>query len=108
MRLRKRTSPARRFGLLAVAAGLAAALGAAGARLAGRRRGHADGGPAASHPVGLSREETYTCTCGQAYRVTGVDRHRVYYPEGKDEPVLGTVCVNCDAPLPVGHDAAVT
>jgi hypothetical protein len=102
---RKRTSPARRLGLVAVAVALAAALGAAGARLTRRR--HVSDGPPASHPTGSSQEESYTCKCGQEYRVTGVDRHRVYFLEGKDEPVLGNTCVNCDAPLPAGHDAAV-
>jgi hypothetical protein len=102
---RKRTSPTRRFGLIAVAAGLAAALGVVGARLA-RRQSSYDG-PPASHPTGSSQEETYTCECGQEYRVTGVDRHRIYFPQGKDEPVLGNTCVNCDAPLPAGSGAAV-
>ncbi|HZB76870.1 MAG TPA: hypothetical protein VE526_11645, partial [Solirubrobacteraceae bacterium] len=51
----------------------------------------------------------YACDCGQAYRVTGVDRHRVYWPEGaqKDEPVLGDTCIACDRALPAGHDTAV-
>jgi hypothetical protein len=86
----------RRLALLAVAAALAAALGAAGARLA--RRGE----PAI-------REESYTCRCGAAYRVSGVDRHRVYWREGAPEsqPVLGDRCVECDAPLPARHETAL-
>jgi hypothetical protein len=78
------------LGLLAVAAGLAVALGAAAKRLA-RARG---GGP-----------ETFRCDCGAVYRVHGVDRHRIYWNE--DEPVLGDRCTQCDAPLPAGHDGAV-
>ena len=100
---RRRKDPVRRLALLAVAGGLAVAVGAAGARL-GRR----DAGP-----VGRLRRsgrgaaaETYRCTCGTTYRVSGVDRHRVYWREGAPEsdPVLGDRCVECDAPLPSGHE----
>jgi len=90
---RRSSDTARRAGLLAVAVALAAAVAAVGARLkerasAGRR----------------SAEQTYTCPCGAAYRVSGVDRHRVYWPAGapEDAPVLGDRCVECDAPLPGG------
>lgn len=78
------------LGLLAVAAGLAVALGAAAKRLAQARADHA---------------ETYRCDCGAVYRVQGVDRHRIYWNE--NEPVLGDRCTQCDAPLPAGHDGAV-
>ena len=80
----------RTFGLLAVAAGLAVALGAAAKRLAQPRGGE---------------PETYRCDCGAVYRVHGVDRHRIYWRE--DQPVLGDRCTQCDAPLPVGHDGVV-
>ena len=88
-------SSSRRLGLLAVVAGLAAALAAVGARH--RRRA---GAPA-------PHDTSYTCACGTVYRVSGVDRHRVYWREGaaESDPVLGDRCVECDAPLPAGHDA---
>ena len=83
---------ARRAGLLAVAAVLAAAIVA----VAARRRG----GP-------VSRDPVYRCACGAAYRVSGVDRHRIYWPEGAPDgsPVLGGACLGCGAELPTGHDA---
>jgi hypothetical protein len=86
---------ARRAGLLAVAAALAAGIALAGRRLA--RRG------------GGAEHETYRCTCGESYRVSGADRHRVYWREGApdSDPVLGERCVACDSPLPAGHDAVV-
>jgi hypothetical protein len=84
----------RRIALLALAAGLAAAAGAVAMRA--RRRG---GGGAA---------ETHTCRCGTVYRVSGTDRHRVYWllDAAEGDPVLGTTCVECDAPLPAGHASA--
>ncbi len=88
---RANTDTARRLGLLIVAAGLAA-----GIALVGRRRAQGRSTP---------HEETYTCACGAEYRVTGADRHRVYWRE--QEAVLGDQCVACDAPLPTGHDATV-
>jgi len=47
----------------------------------------------------------WTCACGQAYHVQGLDRHRVYTTVDGD-PVLGRECVRCGEPLPAGHDAA--
>ncbi len=46
--------------------------------------------------------EDWSCACGAQYRMTGRDRHRVYWPAGaaEDEPVLGTDCVQCGRPLP--------
>jgi hypothetical protein len=88
----------RRLGLLAVLAALVVAVAAAGTRLVRRRR--AAGGPEA---------RSYTCQCGARYRVTGTDRHRVYWPEeqGTDgEPVLGDRCPQCDASLPGGRETA--
>ena len=82
---------ARRLGLLAVAAGLAAGLAAA---LARQRR----------DPSGRP-DPTYRCGCGAVYRVSGVDRHRVYWPQDARDPVLGDACPRCGAPLPAGHDA---
>ena len=61
--------------------------------VAKRLRGRGDAAP---------RE--WTCACGQAYYVQGLDRHRVYtVVEG--DPVLGRDCVSCGEPLPTGHDA---
>jgi hypothetical protein len=77
-------------GLLAVAACLAVALGAAAKRLQRAR---------------ANRPETFKCDCGAVYRVQGVDRHRIYWNDA--EPVLGDRCTQCDAPLPAGHDGAV-
>ncbi len=46
--------------------------------------------------------EDWSCACGAQYRMTGRDRHRVYWPAGaaEDEPVLGTECLQCGRPLP--------
>jgi hypothetical protein len=46
--------------------------------------------------------EDWRCACGARYRVSGIDRHRVYWAEGaaENEPVLGTDCVSCGRPLP--------
>jgi hypothetical protein len=91
---RRTSDPARRLGLIAVAVALAAAIGAAGARLGRRDRGS-----------GIEVPTTYRCRCGAEYRLTGVDRHRVYWPAGapEDEPLLGDRCTNCGAPLPSRH-----
>ena len=100
---RRSSNTARRAGLIAVAVALAAALAAAGARLAPlrhvRARAHAD----EDRP-----EPTYTCQCGTTYRVSGSDRHRVYWPADapEDEPVMGDRCVQCEAPLPAGRATA--
>jgi hypothetical protein len=97
------STTARRAGLLAVAAALAAALAAVGVRLAPVRRAPAHAGEHEERP-----EPTYTCSCGATYRVSGSDRHRVYWladaPE--EEPVIGDRCVQCDAPLPAGRATA--
>ena len=109
MRLKrnKKNETARRAGLAVVAAGLLAAI----AGVLGRRRMTSDGegGTGLSGRFRRDKRPKYTCECGQVYRVTGVDRHRVYWPQGaeRDEPVLGDTCVNCDRPLPAGHDTAV-
>ena len=103
---KKKNETARRAGLAAVAAGLMAAI----AGVLARRRGAGGGGTRRGGRFGRGKSgAAYTCECGQAYRVTGVDRHRVYWPEDaeKDEPVMGDTCVSCDRPLPVGHDTAV-
>jgi hypothetical protein len=95
----RKSSTAQRAGLIAVAVALAAALAAAGARLAGRSPG--TGARGRDRPT----EQTYTCACGATYRVSGTDRHRVYWPAGasEDAAVLGDSCLECDAPLPGGR-----
>src|SRR4051812_13179090 len=54
---------------------------------------------------GKTGVESWTCQCGQRYRVTGEGRHRVYWPDGAPEsdPVLGGKCVSCERPLPGEH-----
>ena len=44
----------------------------------------------------------WRCQCGQRYRVSGMDRHRIYWPAGarEEEPVLAGECANCGRPLP--------
>jgi hypothetical protein len=44
----------------------------------------------------------WQCVCGQMYRVSGRDRHRVYWPleAPPDEPVMDGCCVRCRRPLP--------
>jgi hypothetical protein len=88
---RQSSSGARRAGLIAVAAALAAALAAVLGRARQRERS--------------SSHQTYTCACGASYRVSGTDRHRVYWPADAPEgaPVLGDRCVRCEAPLPAGR-----
>jgi hypothetical protein len=98
---------ARRAGLLAVAIALGAAVAAAGARLAGHKS--AGSLPRLRRETGdRSAASTYTCRCGTRYRVSGTDRHRVYWPADapENEPVLGDRCVECDAGLPSGPAAA--
>ena len=106
LKRKKKNDTARRAGLAAVAAGLMAAI----AGVLGRRRLTSGDGDRRGGRFRRDKRPKYKCECGQAYRVTGVDRHRVYWPEGaeRDEPVLGDTCVNCDRPLPAGHDTQVT
>jgi len=51
--------------------------------------------------------QTHTCVCGTTYRLSGTDRHRVYWPADapEDAPVLGDRCVECERPLPSGRAA---
>ena len=88
---------------MALAAGLAAAIGTVRARSA--RRGQRPSERQATH-----EHETYHCRCGTGYRVSGTDRHRVYWLKdaATSDPVLGTECVDCHAPLPAGHALATS
>jgi hypothetical protein len=82
-----------------LAAGAAGVLAAAAFALRGRL---------AAIPAKLRRADDrpgtadWTCECGQAYRVTGQGRHRVYWPAGADkaDAVLDQQCVSCKRPLP--------
>jgi hypothetical protein len=105
----------RRLALLGV---LAALTGALAATVARRRRGGAaapwEGTPhwtESTHPA-AERDEPrmVTCTCGTEYRMTGVGRHRVYWPADApdDEPVLGDECPECGEPLPAEPEGAAT
>jgi hypothetical protein len=94
--LRPRQSHRRRARVLAAAVpAAAAAVAVAIARR--RRRGSADG------------RDSWSCGCGQAYLVSGLDRHRVYWlPDARQsDPLLVRACVSCGAVLPAGHDAAL-
>jgi hypothetical protein len=65
--------------------------------IARRRRGGRD-----------SARRPWSCACGQAYLVSGTDRHRVYWlPDAQEsDPLLVRECVSCGAELPASHDAA--
>ena len=85
---------------MAVTLALAALAG--GGYLLLRRRG-----AGARRPRGADGTQEWRCACGQAFRVAGSDRHRVYWlrdaPE--QEPVLSGNCPSCDRPLPAEHAA---
>ena len=76
--------------LVVLAAAIAVTAG--GALLLRRRR--------RSAPLG--RPETWSCECGQSYRVSGTGRHRVYWLEGaaQNDPVISGACPSCDRALP--------
>ncbi len=115
-RRKHRTSGPRLAGLVAVLAALAGAAAAVA-----RRRGAASGAssgpsparedagaPPSQEPAAEVVEDAYTCDCGQEYRVSGEDRHRVYWLKDAEisDPVLGQSCPNCDRPLPHDHPTA--
>jgi hypothetical protein len=87
--------------ILVLAAAVTAAVVAAGVRARGRVRGTVS----RLRPGGrgrASKAETFTCECGQAYRVSGLGRHRVYWPEGAGErdALMTPQCVSCERALP--------
>ena len=96
----------RRVVVPALFAAVAAGVGFALVRL--RRRG-ADT-PFAPRPLsdGNGPESEYVCDCGQAFRLTGAGRHRVYWlPDAAPaDPVVSAECPNCERPLP--RDQPVT
>jgi hypothetical protein len=99
----------RRLALLGV---LAALTGALAATVARRRRGGAAAPweDDARHSAEPDEPRMVTCTCGTEYRMTGVGRHRVYWPADApdDEPVLGDECPECGEPLPAEPAGAAT
>jgi hypothetical protein len=82
-----------------LAAATSAAAAAVAVSIGRRRRGHSDDG-----------RHSWSCDCGQAYLVSGLDRHRLYWlPDAQwSDPLLVRECVSCGAELPAGHDAAAT
>jgi hypothetical protein len=69
-----------------------------------RRRRAGDGGRDRQ-----SGGRAWQCQCGQAYRVTGTDRHRIYWlaEDSADAgPVLGQECPRCGATLPAQRETA--
>ena len=99
------------LGLLAVAAGLAAAIGAVTRRrrqspAAPQHRDPRDVAPDA--PVAEAVDNEWSCECGKAYRFTGMGRHRVYWPAEATvaDPVLDNQCVECERPFPMTASAS--
>jgi hypothetical protein len=83
----------RTFALAVVAATAAAVVAIALLRLKG---------PVWRRPCSGAAPEPYRCDCGQAFRVAGSGRHRVYWiadaPQG--DPLMADRCPACDRPLP--------
>jgi hypothetical protein len=77
---------------LAALAGLIAI--SAGFRVAKARR----------QAAGPPPRRDWRCSCGQAYAVSGTDRHRIYWLDGR--PVVERDCPRCGAPLPAEHETA--
>ena len=88
--------------LVATGAGLAGAAalsgGALGLLVRRRRSARREAGPV----------QELRCECGQAFRVAGLGRHRVYWlPEAPEsEPLMSDGCPECGRALPVEPAAA--
>ena len=97
--------------LLAAAAGAAAA----GVTVVRRRRAASGSGqstftdadftvsaPPSQEPAAEAVEQTWSCQCGQEYRVSGEGRHRVYWlrDASVSDPVIDGRCPTCERPLP--------
>lgn len=109
---RRRTSPDRRPLLLGA---LTVAIAGGGALFSKRRRGaraRAEQptpvvpGPPSKAPAAEAVEATWSCACGQEFRVQGEDRHRVYWlaDASVSDPVLDPNCPGCERPLPSEHE----
>ena len=94
------------------AAKIAAPAGAAGLaatalwRFVQRRR--SSGAQALTPEEAPSAMREWTCECGERFRVSGEDRHRVFWREdaSDDDPVLGDECPNCEQSLSAQEAAA--
>ena len=59
--------------------------------------------------VRCRRRRAWSCDCGQASLVSGIDRHRIYWlPDAREfDPLLERQCVSCGSELPLGHKPAL-
>jgi hypothetical protein len=66
----------------------------------------AEAGGAATDAEESPQAREWRCDCGQEYVVSGVDRHRVYWPAGgsADDALLELRCVECGGPLPATRE----
>ena len=89
---RRRPSRTTRVRPIIFVGGTAAALAASIAAAVRRRRAQADARPG---------NADFNCECGQAYRVVGEGRHRVFWlPDAaEDDPVLEDACPQCERRL---------
>jgi hypothetical protein len=92
-------------GVAAVTVAARAVTGTARGRALLRRLGMTSaGGLHAREQSADSREpeSTYACHCGQRFRISGRDRHRIYWLEGaaQGDPVVSGTCPSCDRVLP--------
>jgi hypothetical protein len=89
---------ARRLALLLAGGAAAAAAAAAGAGEYLRRRRKGEATPDTSQEP---QTQTWTCACGAEYHVTGLDRHRVFWPaDGQEsDAILSGECPACSRPL---------
>lgn len=85
----------RRAPVLAVVALITAGVAAT---LAVMRRATAEDVPAAAAPA---EPREWHCACGQGFRVSGEDRHRVLWPDGAGpaDAVLDDRCPACERAL---------
>ena len=59
--------------------------------------------PAPAAVEGPAMAHDYTCTCGHVLRVSGLGRHRIYFPVDSrrlDDPIMDGLCPNCGKGLP--------
>ncbi len=89
---------------------LALVLGGAGAAAVWFRRRSAVQDAAKPEPRDVSPDDpaekivdrSWSCECGQSYRITGEGRHRVYWRSDASvaDPVIDGTCTSCERPLP--------
>lgn len=97
----------------AKAAGVAAPVGLALAAAWRRARRKGLPGTDAAAASGMGEDapaamRDWTCECGQRFRVSGEDRHRVFWTDGAEDgdPVMGDACPNCERSLSEQEAAA--